>query len=225
MSGDGDGFLTRWSRLKRAASEPPKVVRPEPAEEPTEAADETEVFDPASLEIPLPSLDDLKPGDTLVAFMQKGVPEAIRNAAMRKMWALDPMVRDFRSEALDYAYDWNTPGGVPGAGPLGPADRIDEMVEALFRRRPTEEPTDAVGDDPQGEVAATRRESASEPVQHAEAPEETDDPATLHPRLTPPEGREAPHGEPVGEAVRDPLGEPQSELIVRRRHGGAMPQA
>ena len=140
MSGEGDGFLTRWSRLKREAAEPikpskPAAPAPDEGKETTEAtaAVDPASFDPATLEIPLPSLEDLKPGDTLVAFMQKGVPEALRNAAMRKMWALDPMVRDFRSEALDYAWDWNTPGGVPGTGPLGAADKVEEMIEAIFR--------------------------------------------------------------------------------------------
>lgn len=225
--GDGDGFLTRWSRLKRAAAEPPKAVQPEPEEEPVDAPEERDAFDPASLEIPLPSLDDLKPGDTLVAFMQKGVPQAIRNAAMRKMWALDPMVRDFRSEALDYAYDWNTPGGVPGAGPLGPADRIEEMVEALFRGRPTDEPVGADAEGAQGEVVAARETDAHQPARLSETPEHTDDPATGDQPLTGAEGRvateaEAPgrHSDPQGE----PQTEPQGEQMARRRHGGAMPQ-
>ena len=45
------------------------------------------------------------------------------------MWALDPKIRDYVGEARDYAYDWNTPGGVPGSGPVPWQD-----IEGLRRR-------------------------------------------------------------------------------------------
>lgn len=201
MSGkDGDdGFLTRWSRLKRQTEQPaPKVEEPAPV---VVAPESEEPFDPDKLEIPLPSLDDLKPGDSLVAFMQKGVPDLIRNAALRKMWALDPMVRDFRSEALDYAWDWNTPGGVPGGGPLGAADKVEEMVQALFRPSiPDPEPHQAQADETlEGEVAATPA-----PVP-AEAPGDDE-------------------VQPIEDQSEMVLSEAPAEPLVRRRHGGAMPQ-
>lgn len=160
MSGQGkDGFLSRWSRLKREGDKPPEPVALESV--PAEAGPvEDEPFDPAKLEIPLPSLDDLKPGDSLKAFMQKGVPEVLKNAALRKMWALDPVVRDFRSEALDYAWDWNTPGGVPGTGPLGAADKVEEMIEAIFR--PFETPQE------EGEAASAAEEAPEPPAKPAE---------------------------------------------------------
>lgn len=217
MSGEGDGFLTRWSRLKREAAEPTKPAKPaQPAPDEgkntTEAAAPVEpaVFDPATLEIPLPSLEALKPGDTLVAFMQKGVPEALRNAAMRKMWALDPMVRDFRSEALDYAYDWNTPGGVPGSGPLGPEDRVEEMVEALFRpANPAPEP------EPEPNIPEPPTEAEPGAAERAVAPPE---PVRLD---DPPETELVAEAEPAPAAAD----ETQTEPVARRRHGGAMPQA
>ncbi len=213
MSGEGDGFLNRWSRRKREA------VEPKPASPPTEETEaavnaEPDAFDPASLEIPLPSLDDLKPGDTLTAFMQKGVPEALRNAALRKMWALDPMVRDFKSEALDYAWDWNTPGGVPGSGPLGPADQVQEMVEALFR--PSQEA-------PEDEGAALQTEEASAAVMPSSTrtgpdtapealPAETDDSSVSEAETAP----EAPESSEMESK--------SAETGPRKRHGGAMPQ-
>ena len=216
MSGEGDGFLTRWSRLKREAAEPTKPIKTaEPASDEGKdaaqvtAAVEPASFDPATLEIPLPSLEDLKPGDTLVAFMQKGVPEALRNAAMRKMWALDPMVRDFRSEALDYAYDWNTPGGVPGSGPLGPEDRVEEMVEALFRpANPALEP------EPESTIAVVPIEAGQGA---AEMPVEPPEPVRL---ASPPETEIVPEVQQANSAADEPATEP----VARRRHGGAMPQ-
>lgn len=193
MSGEGDGFLTRWSRLKRETAQVPEAETKAP--EQAEEAVSEEDFDPAKLEIPLPSLDDLKPGDTLLAFMQKGVPETLRNAALRKMWALDPMVRDFRSEALDYAWDWNTPGGVPVAGPLGEADKVEEMVDAIFRQ--FEGP---------GDIAP--REPAEPPA--AEVPD-----AEMVKK--PPEPQPDP-------AAAEPPAITEGEATPRRRHGGAMPQ-
>lgn len=199
MSGQGDGFLNRWSRLKREAAQPAEAPASKETESEDQAALPEPVFDPARLEIPLPSLEDLKAGDTLVAFMQKGVPEAIRNAALRKMWALDPMVRDFRSEALDYAWDWNTPGGVPGGGPLGPADQIEEMVEALFRpSRPAEEP------DQEDDAKRDTPEASPEPAEPLLAVSGPD--------------REA--ETPVSSATESK----NPDLAPKKRHGGAMPQ-
>lgn len=198
MSEERDGFLNRWSRLKRAAVEPAKPAAPEAIDETKPSESEEVPFDHARLEIPLPSLDELKPGDTLVAFMQKGVPEVLRNAALRKMWAIDPMVRDFKSEALDYAWDWNTPGGVPGGGPLGPADQVQEMVEALFR--PSAPPEDPPAQPESLQSAAIQRED--EPP----AEEETgsiDEPETAEP--------------PQSELKT-------TETVPKKRHGGALPQ-
>ena len=201
MSGQGEegGFLSRWSRLKRE-TEKPAVKEPAPAPA-TEEPGMEEPFDPDKLAIPLPSLDDLKPGDSLVAFMQKGVPEFLKNAALRKMWALDPMVRDFKSEALDYAWDWNTPGGVPGAGPLGPSDKVEEMVEAMFRSQPKDgeesqavAQTEAPAADERSEPAILTEDSRPEIQQVSEIEEEK------RPEAAPSEDR------------------------PRRRHGGAMPQ-
>jgi hypothetical protein len=206
MSGQGDagGFLSRWSRLKRETEKP---VAKEPASEPAtdepgieEPASE-EVFDAEKLAIPLPSLDDLKPGDSLVAFMQKGVPEFLKNAALRKMWALDPMVRDFRSEALDYAWDWNTPGGVPGAGPLGPSDKVEEMIEAMFRPQPQED-------------------EESQAVIQVEAPTAPEQPETVTAR----EDSLPETAQIIEKEDENKIEEGPSEEPPRRRHGGAMPQ-
>jgi hypothetical protein len=202
--GDGGGFLSRWSRLKRETEKPadkdtaPQASTEKPA---TEEPGIEEPFDPEKLAIPLPSLNDLKPGDSLVAFMQKGVPEFLKNAALRKMWALDPMVRDFRSEALDYAWDWNTPGGVPGAGPLGPSDKVEEMIEAMFRpqTKEVEEPQAVV----QTEIPTTIEQS------DATAPPEDSQPERI--QLSEVE-------------AENPIETEPSEDRPRRRHGGAMPQ-
>ena len=139
MSADEDrNFLARWSQRKREAAKEaeqqqpvaPAAATPAPVAEPEE-----EDFD-LSL---LPSLEEMTPSTDLTLFFKKGVPEALRNAALRKMWALDPAIRDYRSEALDYAYDWNVPGGVPGGGDLPEGFDSSEMVARIFGDTPNDE--------------------------------------------------------------------------------------
>jgi hypothetical protein len=138
MSADEErNFLARWSQRKREAAkeaEQQQAVAPA-AEAAVPAEPEEEDFD-LSL---LPSLEEMTPSTDLTLFFKKGVPEALRNAALRKMWALDPAIRDYRSEALDYAYDWNVPGGVPGGGDLPEGFDSSEMVARIFGDAPTDE--------------------------------------------------------------------------------------
>ena len=137
MSADEDrNFLARWSQRKREVAKEAAAQQVVPASEASvPVAPEEEDFD-LSL---LPKLEELTPATDLTLFFKKGVPEVLRNAALRKMWTLDPAVRDYRSEALDYAYDWNAPGGVPGGGDL-PADFDSrEMVARIFGDEPADE--------------------------------------------------------------------------------------
>jgi Protein of unknown function (DUF3306) len=107
---DDNKFLARWSQRKREAKLKEAEAAPEPVAK--EQAPDEEPFDLSSL----PDIESLTPETDISLFMQKGVPEALRNEALRKMWVLDPAIRNYVGEALDYAWDWNTPGGVPGSG-------------------------------------------------------------------------------------------------------------
>ena len=115
------GFLARWSQRKQEARQPePKPEAPVAAtpDVPSRHAAEVEAepeFDLSSL----PKLEELTGTTDITAFLKRGVPEHLRNAALRKSWALDPAIRNYVNPALEYAYDWNTPGGVPGGGELG----------------------------------------------------------------------------------------------------------
>ena len=64
-------------------------------------------------ELPLPSLDSIVPGSDLTAFFQKHVPEALRTAALRKLWVTDPEIKNF-IEMADYQWDFNNPDSIPG---------------------------------------------------------------------------------------------------------------
>ena len=51
---------------------------------------------------------------------------------LRKSWALDPAIRNYVNPALDYAYDWNTPGGVPGSSELGAGMDVARLVSQIM---------------------------------------------------------------------------------------------
>ncbi|WP_198376958.1 DUF3306 domain-containing protein, partial [Neoroseomonas rubea] len=143
-----EGFLSRWSRRKRAieagrelpepeapppatvaaAAPPPAVVTP-----PTAAAPEEPEFDPASL----PPVESLTIESDITAFLRKGVPESLKRAALRRAWSLDPAIRDFVGPA-DYAWDFNAPDGVPGFALDLPGD-VKELLAQVFRPAEPEE--------------------------------------------------------------------------------------
>ena len=93
----------------------------------------------------------------ITGFLQKGVPEHLRNAALRKSWALDPAIRNYVNPALEYAYDWNTPGGVPGTGEIGAGMDVARMVLQIM------------GDGPPAEPSRRRRISAEQPARRSGA--------------------------------------------------------
>lgn len=127
------GFLARWSQRKLEAKQPEE----KPAAPATEGVDsppaaQTEEAAPAFDLSSLPKLEELTESSDITAFLRKGVPEHLRNAALRKSWALDPAIRNYVSPALDYAYDWNAPGGVPGGGELGAGVDVARMVAQIM---------------------------------------------------------------------------------------------
>jgi hypothetical protein len=136
MSGDEmdgtEGFLSRWSQRKREAMLPEVSGAPvEPSGSTDAAAAPTAESDPANEPFDLsslPKLEEITEGTDITGFLRKGVPESLRNAALRKSWALDPAIRNYVNPALDYAYDWNTPGGVPGNGEIAAGTDIAKMV-------------------------------------------------------------------------------------------------
>ncbi len=129
-----DGFLARWSRRKRDEARRPAdipTVAPETAMPAGAPAEDEASLSPEEL-AQLPSLDALTAATDLTPFLRTGVPRVLRNAALRRMWSVDPAIRDFVSEAREYAYDWNTPGGVPGTGGAISAEDVRAMVEKVF---------------------------------------------------------------------------------------------
>jgi hypothetical protein len=136
---DDKGFLARWSQRKQEAKQPDPKPEPPAAAPDAVAQDQSgeaaEEFDLSSL----PKLEDITGTTDISTFLRKGVPENLRNAALRKSWALDPAVRNYVNPALEYAYDWNTPGGVPGGGELGAGFDVAGMVAQIMGDAPSAE--------------------------------------------------------------------------------------
>ena len=212
---EDDSFLSRWSKRKRVSGGAPERADanpPAPDTQPDAVPDSSEVLGAAELAA-LPSIDLFTIDTDIRPFLQKRVPLAMRNAALRKKWLLTPAIRDHADPAVDYAWDWNTPGGVPGDGVAPSAQRAAEMLRDL-----TQPNRDAAADGP----AENDAESTAQP--------------------SPSCAENAPQHIPAGqsqgmEAVPQDTGarrsgeadinqENQSDIAetpVRRRHGSALP--
>lgn len=200
---DREGFLARWSRRKRAAREGIEPPGPAPTEpvpvlpEPAAAPEPEETIDLSTL----PKLEDLTPTSDITAFLRKGVPLALRNAALRRMWSLDPAIRDYIGP-VDYGWDWNTPGGAPDyVAEIGETPEIRDLVARMLSPSP-----------PQAEPERLSEEEAARPERLAAEPVPTvmESPAATIANAKPAVADEAPSP--------DPLPPPP-----RPRHGGAMP--
>ena len=194
-------FFSRWSQRKRKAQvEPPPEEQPEDA---PEAPPELDAITPEELEA-LPKVDELTEGADIRPFLRKGVPQALRNAALRRMWMLTPAIRDYQNPAVDYAYDWNTPGGVPGDGAAPSLEKAAQMVREIVAPRTNpqaeaEAEADDVDENP-AERRAAAQDEAAEPTPARVADTTDARPSTSAPD-TPSDAAAAP----------------------RRRHGGALP--
>lgn len=183
---DEDRFLDRWSRLKRetdaatAAPEPKAAPEPEPEITPEEIA-------------ALPDVAAVSLVDDLAVFLRRGVPAALRHAALRRMWVLNPAIRDYVDDAREYAMDWNAPGGVPGGG-IVTQEQARALVDRFFAARPRPDAPPQDGEQTTGTVGNASdlaRKRVETPQEHAA---ETPEPETV---------------------ARD--------VMPGRRHGGATP--
>ena len=127
---------------------PPAEVRPperqtkNDAEIPGNAASKPE-FDLASL----PSLDSITAVTDVRAFLAPGVPTDLARAALRRAWAADPAIRDFKGLA-ENAWDFTDPTAMPGFGALPPGTDIKKMLAQIFGDGEKPAATDAAAEKP-----------------------------------------------------------------------------
>lgn len=221
----GGDFFSRWSKRKRAVvrESPPATVPVGSEAVESEAVEreaaplagelsEGETLSPEEL-AKLPSLDSLTAQTDLAQFLRAGVPMVMRKAALRRMWSLDTNIRDYVSEAREYAYDWNVVGGVPGNGPLLPTDDIKAMLREIFDGTPD------LNVDPEQEseeatlIEAEELAEESEPVKTEETDRGSEEPGLTVVQV----------GEP-SLALSPPRSAPVDTAMPRpRRHGSAIP--
>ena len=194
---DPKEFLSRWSRLKHEAEQ-------------AEPDASGQAIDPAPPPDPPPPVPELPPIEILTAasdfkpFLQAGVPESLKLAALRRLWSIDPEIRDFVGPARDYGWDWNTPGGVPGSGALPSAEEIARAVERILG---VEESTEAAPE------AAKTKGFNSLPQAWQDRPEP--------PKARLPESQSVPQDVGAAEKSGQKI---QAEPTVKRRHGSATPE-
>jgi hypothetical protein len=142
---DHEKFLTRWSRRKRdtpnetAQAEKPAVADKSSTQE--VKSDQSIVAHPLEADVQpapefdltkLPSLDSIGANSDVTAFFQPGVPSALKHAALRRVWAADPAIRDFVGLA-ENAWDFTDPEAMPGFGALDPKYDVKKLVGEIFR--------------------------------------------------------------------------------------------
>jgi hypothetical protein len=240
MSGD-ENFLARWSRRKQALKEPESL----PGEGSRTTGASEDGASPASGEgfaraeadpsEPLPRVEELTAESDISAFLRKGVPEALRKAALRRIWSLDPAIRDYVGPA-ENAWDFNDPDSIPG---FGSGQHVTpEMIASVFgpRQAPAHAPLETSVERSEGEAPAPQAapiapgETASSPA--AAAPPNSQ--ALSKPPSEPvgisgsPEGRSSDAANVAPGASSDTVNKSQQDedLAKRagRRHGRAVPQ-
>ena len=231
---NNEPFLSRWSRRKRGVAGEAEQNTVVPAADGAVAGD-TPVGDVQTIaegEQPLdlttlPDVDHLTADSNIVAFLDKRVPAALRNAALGRMWTLDPTIRDF-IEVAENQWNWNIPGGAPfyeemlpgtGAGTL-----MSDATSAIAR---------TVGEVVSAKPAAEMGHAEMENQQSHNGDVSCTDTVALHqnqpaelltaPVAPPSELSDAVQASPVAVADTASQQSPAGALPFRPRHGGARP--
>jgi hypothetical protein len=231
------GFLSRWSQRKREAEEeaaagaveapqgdagPQRVGASDAAEVPAADGD-PEWIDPRDL----PDIDTLDAGSDFSAFMKDGVPQALKQRALRKLWHVDPAFREI-CMLDDYNLDYTDAATVMpnmktlyqvGRGMVLPEEEKAEQEaleklaaqEAELARVPVDDVSEHASDDATDGTPDAR---AAEPGDEAEATA-----AALPPEEAPPPDAAAPK-----KRQRNP-GDPVVTGAATRRSDTARPAA
>jgi hypothetical protein len=166
MAKHDEGVLARWSRLKRAQagrSEPP-APEEAPAGEPEAAVPDADGGSPeaaAAVRIEdLPDIESLTYESDFTVFMAKGVPKALRNQALKKLWRSDPVLANLDG-LNDYDLDYR-PSEIMALAARAAEDlaRGTKWQTARDRDRAHEPPAAA----PSGAAPPAQEPTAQEPT-------------------------------------------------------------
>ncbi len=235
---DGEGVFNAWSRRKRAARKTDEAREVETAEQNAQETKTGAAAEPEGVEVDeqylasLPTIDDITGQTDLQPFLKHGVPSALRNAAMRKVWLANALIRDHDDPAVDYAWDWNAPEGVPGAGGTLNREGVTKMVKDLVNRERPDDPEQSAQAEARS-VEGVTDEECDAPIADDRAEEDQKDeeavPQTSSVRRTDPA---APAATASAEDLGDPIEDGASvstntdnrAQVGTARHGGAIPK-
>ena len=200
-------FLARWSdrKLQPEAEKSPEENKPSPSAETVakESSESLPEFDITTL----PSLDSITPNSDIRVFLQRGVPAELTRAALRRAWSADPAIRDFVGLS-ENSWDFNAPDSIPGFGSMTLAD-VQRSTEHFFKTLSEKTNIQA----PQETAPENEKNSPETPLP---APELDSKPDVTVPRHE----QQASNAAVQHDEEEHSAGEP----VVRRRHGGALPE-
>jgi hypothetical protein len=228
-----ENFLARWSRLKRESGSRRKCktelresAAPSDAAATTAANEDgvvgtethaTPTFDLSSL----PSIHSITASTDIRIFLRTGVPAKLTEAALRRAWVSDPLIRDFIGIA-ENQWDFADPTTIPGFGPLQDTDDkvtlIAQAAESLDKLSGRVTDTSASADKPGLATGDSRRDEVEDTARETQAASATRAVDSEMSDVAPENGR-------VEAAAKNNLS--QGSTSLRRRghaHGGALPR-
>jgi hypothetical protein len=179
---DDEQFLERWSRRKTATRPNSDLPSPETdatdAAVPMETSEAPDEIDPEDL----PDIDSLDENSDFSAFMRNGVPEALRNRALRKLWQTDPAF-NVVDGLLEYGEDFTDIAAIAetvqsvykvGKGMVDEAGDADEPDEDTDDRDAPSDGTDAAAAQQDAALEEPRKEEVNAMDAADETPREQD---------------------------------------------------
>ena len=165
MAEQDEGFLTRWARRKAEPDEPASPEGPAPLEEPESRGELTEAERQALIES-LPDVESLDESSDFTAFMQEGVPEALKRRALRRLWRLNPIFAHLDG-LNDYDDDFTDAAMV-----VEGMQTLFQVGKGMVTPETSEDPEEApVAEEPAAETTETAETADSAPEAADEAAE------------------------------------------------------
>ena len=249
-----EGFLSRWSRLKRDAAEQSEAASDEAVKN-AETIKEGENSEgeeghkaqsgggAADKDATLPSTDltELPPIESITAttdiraFLAPGVPLELTRAALRRAWVVDPKIRSFIGIA-ENQWDFTAPETIPGFGPLKAIDDVRRLVADVFgdssHQAPIEDAqrSDHVAETPPQPVSAAQESESSSTSEGTREPARVEPPedgdATQLACTAGPSAVSAEFVQRDNHAASHNAVEHHESVTASRprRHGGALPK-
>jgi Protein of unknown function (DUF3306) len=242
-----ENFLTRWSRRKHAAAAetedakspaaPSSVaseeaIGSEGAAEAEHSNDDSPAlpggpsdaieppFDPASV----PPIESITADTDIRAFLVPGVPPELTRAALRRAWTADPKIRDFVGLA-DYDWDFNAPGSMAGFGALEMTDELGRLAAQIIGAAPTQDQTAGIPNPASVEIISGQNSGKPDRIAQAGSVGHEDDHIGLAQNAPVKKPVESTHHDQENGAARcQPRNPENSQLIVHRSHGRALPK-